>query len=119
MQNLYDDSDSVWFFVNVRYRIQHFNKKAAGNSILFHNKELAAGDSILDYARDTNNDINEDFIRCFGRSASGQEVSHEQHIVFNDQEIWARSSYTPVYEDGKVLGVSILVEDITGLRQEV
>jgi len=113
LQSRYDTSDQVWFFVKSNFRIIHFNQKAARNSLTFHNKKLAVGDSILDYARDTTNKIDSDFITCFGKAATGQVIETEQQIGFNEKMLLFRSTYTPVYEDGTLLGISILVEELS------
>jgi hypothetical protein len=114
--SLYNTSDDTWFFVKPNYRIMYFNKKAAINSRSLHNKEIIAGDSILDYARDTSNKIDSEFITCFGKAAAGQVIKQEQQIVYKEQTIWTRCTYTPVYEGDNLLGISILVSDITHLK---
>lgn len=86
LQARFDNADHVWFFVKTNYRIIHFNKKAAINSIAFHNKQISPGDSILDYARDTMNNVDQKFITCFGKSAAGHiitrpKVIYESNIV--------------------------------------
>lgn len=116
LQSRYEASDEIWFFVKSNYRIIRFNKKAASNSITIHNKKIAAGDSILDYARDTSNRIDSEFITCFGKAAAGQVIKMEQKICYNEIIIWTRSTYTPVYEGDVLLGISIVVEDITDLN---
>lgn len=113
LRSRFDTAEEVWFFVKPNYRILHYNKKAASNSIAFHNKAIAPGDSILDYARDTNNRIDGEFITCFGKSAAGHIIKHEQQVIFKENTIWTRATYSPVYEHGKLLGISIIVEDIT------
>lgn len=116
LQSLYENSDDIWFFVKSNFRIIHFNQKAAANSILFHNKEMASGDSILDYARDTSNNIDSEFITCFGKAAAGQLINLEQRICYEKIIIWTRTTYTPVYDRDILLGISILVTDITDLK---
>ena len=109
LKNKFQDADCVWFFVNLKYRILHFNAKAAANSMDFHNKQIAPGQSILDYARDTKNNIDSLFIECFGKAASGQQVQSEQRIEYNSAVIHSTSIYTPVYHEGKMQGISIEV----------
>jgi len=115
LQSRYDTSKHVWFFVNTNYRIIHFNKTAARNSIILHNKEITPGDSILDYARDTSNKIDSDFITCFGKAAAGQLIEKEQQVCYKDRTICTRSTYTPIYQEGSLLGISIVVRDISHL----
>jgi len=110
LKNEYQHSDCVWFFVDTKYRIVAYNKKAAQNSISLHNKEIGSGQSILDYARDTKNNIDTKFIECFGKAASGHLVKDEQHIIFDSVNMIARSNYIPVMRDKEVMGVSITVD---------
>ena len=117
LRSRYSDADVVWFFVNSNYRIIYFNKKAASNSLTFHKKKLAVGDSILDYARDTESNIDSEFITSFGKCAAGNLITEEKEIRFKDYLIFTRSTYTPIYDDDQLLGISILVEDITGSKQ--
>jgi hypothetical protein len=111
----YEGSDSVWFFVDIKYRILAYNKKAAQNSVTFHNKEIAAGQSILDYARDTKNKIDSVFIECFGKAASGQKIEFEQPISYDSNTIHSKSTYTPVFHNTELIGISIVV-DYTPLK---
>ena len=112
LKEKYDESEAVWFFVDLRFRIMQFNQKAAQNSIAYHNKKLAAGASILDYARDTKNKIDTEFIRCFGRASNGEQIEQEQEIAYHLTTIRTRTTYTPVYDQNTVLGISILVNNI-------
>lgn len=113
LKKKYEESEAVWFLVDLRFRIMQFNQKAAQNSIAYHNKKLAAGASILDYARDTKNKIDAEFIRCFGRASNGEPVEQEEEIVYHLTTIRTRTSYTPVYDQNKLVGVSVLVNTIT------
>ncbi len=109
LKDEFEDSESVWFLVDLKYRILDFNQKAASNSITFHNKEICTGASIIDYARDTKKQIDSDFIECFGKASNGQKVQHEQNISYNTATISARSVYTPVFLDQELYGISIVI----------
>jgi len=109
LQDKFQDADCVWFLVDVKYRILSFNKKAAQNSISFHNQKIAEGQSILDYARDTQNKIDSVFIQNFGKAASGQEVESVQRISYKTSAIDAKSIFTPVYQGEELKAVSIVV----------
>lgn len=63
LKAIHENSCDVWFFVNSSYRILGFNKLAYNNSKTLHGEELTVGASILDYARDTNNRIDEILIK--------------------------------------------------------
>jgi hypothetical protein len=109
LQDEFQDADCVWFLVDVKYRILAFNKKAAQNSVSFHNQKIAVGQSILDYARDTQNKIDSVFIQSFGKAASGHEVKCEQRISYKTSAIDSKSIFTPVYQDDELKAVSIAV----------
>lgn len=109
LKDEFQDSDCVWFFVDINYRILAFNKKAAENSLAFHKKQIAPGQSILDYARDTKNRIDSKFIQCFGKAASGHPMELEHRISYEAATIVAKSVYTPVLQNERLEGVSITV----------
>lgn len=110
LKAIHEDSDDVWFFVTSSYRILGFNKLAYNNSKTLHGKELIVGASILDYARDTNNRIDEILINSLGRACSGQTVKQEQSIEYNSVTLNTISTYTPIYKGDDFVGISILVQ---------
>ena len=110
---VFNSLDDVWFFVSPDYRIMYFNQKAFTNGKQFHGKELRVGDSILDYARDTQNNVDARFVANFQRAILGETLRVDDEIIYNSTSIWSRSKYTPVYENDLLLGISIIVEDIT------
>ena len=112
LKELNEVSEHAWFFVNSSYRILAFNKTAFNNSKLLHDQELGIGDSILDYARDTTNKIDQDFITCLGRACEGQTVKQEKRIEYNSSSLNTISTYTPIYNLTKLVGVSITVQVI-------
>lgn len=110
LKELNENSDDVWFFVNSSYRIVAFNKKAYNNSKLLHGQELKIGDSLLDYARDTANKIDKDFITCLGRACEGQTVKQEKRVEYNSSSLNTIATYTPIYNFSELVGISIKVE---------
>lgn len=113
LKDIYDELDKVWFFVSPDYKIISFNQKALKNSIPLHGKELHTRDSILDYARDTENRIDSAFIENFGKASTGRIVTSEQAIRYNQRSLRVKSEFTPFFGKNKLLGISILVEEIT------
>ena len=107
-----NDSEDVWFFVDPHYHIIYFNTKAASNSKKFHNKVLRSGDSILDFARDTQNKIDGDFIKYFGEAAKGSKIVREQEVIYKEARIFIRTTFTPVNKNGILQGLSILVKEL-------
>ena len=113
LQDLNEDSVDVWFFVSSGYRILGFNKLAYENSKLLHGRELRIGDSILDYARDTANKVDQDFITCLGRACEGQTVKQENCIEYQSSRLHTISTYTPIYKLTKLAGISITVHVVS------
>lgn len=110
LKELNENSEYAWFLVNSGYRILSFNKLAYENSKLLHGQELKIGDSILDYARDTANRIDKDFITCLGRACEGQTVKQEKRVEYNSSSLNTISTYTPIYNLSKLVGISIKVQ---------
>ncbi|WP_423148619.1 ATP-binding protein [Rubrolithibacter danxiaensis] len=113
LKAIFDSSDDVWFFVGPDYNVIFFNQKAFTNGKVLHGKELKEGDSILEYARDTKNNIDTTFISRFEKALNGEIVKEEQHIEYGSTSLWFQSKYIPVYEFETLIGVSITVSDIT------
>lgn len=113
LRSIFDSTDDVWFFVAPDHSILFFNQKAYENGKILHQRELQAGDNILDYARDTKNNVDERFATNFCRALSGELVVDRQQIEYNSAVLWFQSKYVPVYENGTMTGVSIVVSDIT------
>ena len=113
LKSIFDSTDDVWFFVAPDYSIRLFNKKALENGKILHNRELREGDSILQYARDTKNKIDESFIECFKKALEGEIVKYEQHIVYETSSFWFTTKYVPVIAEGKLAGVSVTIIDVT------
>jgi len=113
LRAIFDSTDDVWFFVSPNYSVIVFNHKALENSKILHGREIRAGDDMLYYARDTQNNIDKTFVENFEKALAGNIVRNEQKICYNSATIWTRSKYIPVYEGDRMLGISITVEDIT------
>ncbi|MDF3078668.1 MAG: hypothetical protein K0S09_2557 [Sphingobacteriaceae bacterium] len=112
LKEKYNDLDKVWFFVSPDYKIISFNEKAMKNSIALHGRELNPKDSILDYARDTQNRVDGDFIANFGKASTGRVVHSEQEVAYESVRLWVQSEFTPIFDKNKLLGISILVEEM-------
>lgn len=114
LKAIFDSTSNVKFFVSPDFRIQFFNKKAYENGIALHGTKMKVGDNILDYARDTENNIDQAFLTDFDRAINGERVVRESKIKYKtNKELWFRSEYNPVYENNQLVGVSVTVLDIT------
>jgi PAS domain-containing protein len=118
LKAIFDSTDNVRFFVSPDYQIQFFNRRAYENGKLHHERKMKVGDNILDYARDTNNNIDEVFLADFHQALSGQTVVRETEIEYRKGTIlWFRSEYYPVYENEQLIGISITTTDVTSQKK--
>jgi len=81
-----------------------------------YGRELQLGDSILNYKMDSDDDVFTSFQVNFEKALrSGEPVTTEREIVYPNMQLsnWIRSEYTPVYDEGKAIGVALRVVDIT------
>jgi two-component system, chemotaxis family, CheB/CheR fusion protein len=116
LRSIFDSTDDVWFFIAADYSILYFNEKARNNAKIFHNRELKAGDNIIDYAKDTRNQVDQAFKQAFERALNGEILKEEKEIVYNDLSAWFESKYVPVYHDDHLAGISVTVSDITSQK---
>lgn len=113
LEEKFHNADMVWFLVAPNFRIIAFNERATVNSQVLHNKKLMPGDSILDFVRDTKNDIDESFIANFGKAATGEPIIEEKDIVYESSKLKARSQYSAIFVRNQLLGISITVDILT------
>ena len=113
LKSIFDSTDDVWIFIAPDYSILFFNQKAYDNGKLFHGKVLEAGDSILEYALDTKNNVTDPFISNFQKALEGQHIKDVKRIEYENSSHWFESKFVPVYHEGKLTGVSITVSDVS------
>lgn len=114
MKAIFDSTDNVKFFISPDLKIQLFNKKASLNAEQLHGRKMQVGDNMLDYARDTENNVNQVFLSDFTRATKGETVTTEVEIKYKSKpSLWFRSEYHPIYEDDTLIGISVTVSDIT------
>ena len=114
LRAIFDSTDNVKFFIAPNFRIQFFNKTAFENGLKLHGRRMQIGDNILEYARDTENKIDQDFQIDFDKALKGETVVSEKEIKYKyDKSKCFRTEYYPVYEEGNLIGVSVTVWDVT------
>ena len=114
LKAIFDSTDTVKFFVAPDFHIQFFNRKAYENGKELHGKNMKVGDNILDYARDTENNVDKTFLEDFNTAIKGETVISESEIEYGTgSKFWFRTEYYPVRENGELIGISVTVSDIT------
>lgn len=114
LKSIFDSTENVKFFISPSYIVQFFNKKAYENGVQLHGRKMKIGDNILDFVRDVDNNIDEQFIADFNRTLNGETVVSETEIIYTKElKRWFRSEYYPVFDNSVLTGVSVTVSDIT------
>ncbi|MCY7420875.1 MAG: PAS domain-containing protein, partial [Chitinophagaceae bacterium] len=114
LKAIFDSIDAVKFFISPNFRIQFFNNPAFEKCLKLHGKRMKIGDNILEYVRDTENKIDQDFLIDFDKAVKGETVVSEKEIKYkHDKSKCFRTKYYPVYEEGNLIGVSVTVSDVT------
>ncbi len=118
LKSIFDSSDNVIFFISPGYQIRFFNKKAYDNGKLIHGKKMKIGDSILEFFKDVDSNSDKVFLEDFEKALEGELVTREAEIRYKaDKIFWFRTEYYPVYENDRLIGVTINVSDITTRNQ--
>jgi nitrogen-specific signal transduction histidine kinase len=114
IQAIFDSTKSVILLVSPDYHIIFFNKKALHTSKLLYGVDLKVGDSFMDYQRKGDEAMFLAFEKNFNKAMVTNEiVISEREMQFNDINYWFRSEYTPVHDQGQIIGVALRVIDIT------
>jgi PAS domain S-box-containing protein len=94
LKAMFDTSPNAHFLLDKEYKIVSFNKVASQYIKMIWQKEVATGDSLLDYSNPA--DL-EDFKTNFRKCVNGQLMQFEKRIQYpNGQDIWYEILYMPV-----------------------
>jgi PAS domain S-box-containing protein len=97
-------------------KLLYFNEVSARLVELFFGHRPALGDNFFDYIMQDRQDSAQYF---FAKALAGEAHTTESEIRLSTGKArWYRSGYSPVYDDGLVIGVSYTVNDITGEKRK-
>lgn len=114
LKAIFDWTADVAFFIDTDFKIIFFNRRAAENAKLYHNRELKVGDSILDYIHPADH---EKSLAEFQKALDGQMVFSESPVDYGSgQVIWFRTEYYPVYDDGKLIGIAMSIVNVNQIK---
>jgi hypothetical protein len=117
LQAAFDSTETVRFIVNAEGVVLHFNRKAYENSILMHGRELRKGDSLLDFAGDTVNKVQNHLRLQLQRAFTGETFVIENEVNYKAQSKWFQTEYVPIVHGRRIIAVSIATFDITGRKR--
>jgi len=121
LKALYNNSSAVRLLLAPDYTILYLNKATEEKSYLFHNDQIKEGDNSLDYLSHWFESANPGFTSHFKTivdlALTGENVVKEIPLKFSLEPfreiiIWFRIACFAVWDEGKLLGISVTVTDI-------
>lgn len=117
LKAIFDNSSQSFVLIDREHKIQAFNKLANKRAELVYKKQLQEGDSIYNFVADF--DV-ADFDRDFESALSGNSVKLEREIASSSGEKhWFEFDYSPVFEEGEIIGVCLSVLSITDRKKAI
>jgi PAS domain S-box-containing protein len=114
LKAIFDSTKSSIFLLAPDYSIIFFNKWAKDGSKLLYGRDLAIGDSLLNYRREGDEAIFDAFKKNFEQALRTNEpVVSEREMHYPEMSFWVRFEYTPVYDDDKLIGILLNAHNIS------
>jgi PAS domain S-box-containing protein len=115
LKAMFDTSPNAHFLLDKDYKILSFNRVASQAIKEIWKKEVALGDSMLDYSNPADLD---DFRKNFRKCLNGHLIQFEKRIVYPaGQDIWYEVLYLPVVgSKGEIEAVSFSSMNITARK---
>jgi len=121
LKALYNNSSAVRLLLAPDYTILYLNKATEEKSYLFHNDQIKEGDNALDYLslwfEHANPGFTSHFKTIVDLALTGENVVKEIPLKFSLEPfreivIWFRIACFAVWDEGRLLGISVTVTDI-------
>ena len=92
-------------------KVLYFNKAALELTTTLYDRKIEANLNIDQFVHESNK---ESFYYCFNTALSGTAIAREFPRVYGTKETWWLSSFNPARdEDGEIIGVTMIMKDIT------
>lgn len=116
LRAFFESTPAACFLIDTEYRVLAFNRVAQAQVRQVWQREIAVGDTVLDYLRPDNR---AQFRANYQRCLAGEAISHERMISFlADTSRWYELSYVPVRTaDSHICAVAFSLLDITARKQ--
>lgn len=91
--------------------ILYFNKAAVDLTTNFYGRKIEEDQNIDQFVHESNKEL---FYYCFNTALSGTAIAREFQRVYATKETWWLSTFNPARnEDGEIIGVTMVMKDIT------
>ncbi len=117
LKAIFDNTRHSIILLDVDGKLLFFNDIAKQNTQFFYKRELEYGEVFTTYAR-----TKEEQVRLadrFERALLGESFVFDEDIFHEQFEssVWFRIEYDPVYEEQRLIGVAILMTDISAMKR--
>lgn len=116
LKAIFDNTKHIIFLLDTEGKILFFNQVAAQNARFLHERNLMHGEKLTSYAR-TKEEAEQVDVR-FQKAINGESFVIEEeyfHEKLNNSS-WFRVEYDPVYDENNLIGVAILMTDISLIK---
>lgn len=108
-----ESSKDMIYSLDTNYCILTMNTKTIDRFKEFVNTDISIGDNILHYIPENVREVTK---MRYDKALSGQAFNIETFNVINDNTFYADISFSPIWDNNRVTGISIVRRDITEKR---
>ncbi|HTJ48144.1 MAG TPA: PAS domain-containing protein [Cyclobacteriaceae bacterium] len=116
---MFDSTQSFIILISLDYLVMFFNKRALHSTKLLYGIDLKVGDSVMSYMRLGDEIVFQNFKDNFNEVVeTGNIIISENEMQFHNMSCWFRNEYTPVYDQGEIIGVALRIVDVTERKKK-
>ncbi len=117
LRAIFDNTRHSIILLDVEGKLLFFNNVAKQNAQFFLKRELEYGESFTTYGRTQEEQVR--LAARFERALLGESFVFDEDIFHEQFEnsVWFRIEYDPVYEEERLIGVAILMTDISAMKR--
>ena len=105
LKALFEGSSQIIALFDINNVFIWFNKAAYDDSIYIFGRYIAVGDCFSDYLPEANR---KDYLIKFNSVLEGKTISYYREYLYEGQTIFLEILLQPVYQDGLLIGVSLI-----------
>lgn len=117
LRAIFDHTKQVILFLDKQGNILFFNKQAQCNAPLLYQRQLRLGENLKTYLSSPEEVTS--FEEIFNQVLKGNPFIAEQQYFSESGSRWFRVEYNPVFEENNIIGVALLLIDITHLKKYI
>jgi PAS domain S-box-containing protein len=117
LRAIFENTRHSIILLDVEGKLLFFNNIAKQNVQIFYKKELEYGEIFSNYGRTKDEQVR--LADRLKRALMGESFVFDEDIFHEQFEssVWFRIEYDPVYEEQRLIGVAILMTDISAMKR--